>query len=384
MRPRRAALEDWMRDYYFDTRIDLGSSGVQCWSIGELRELLDIEHCQLDGLVMDDSPSYGGPALRQAIADRYAGGAADHVMATHGSTEAIFLALNSVLSDGDEVIAVDPGYHSFYSVAEAVGCQVRPWKLRPERGFVPDLDELSELVTPRTRMVVVNFPNNPTGATLAGPQFEPFLDIVAKNGIFLLWDAAFAELTYDTEPLPDPALRYDRCVSVGTMSKAYGLPGTRVGWCIGQPDTLASFLPLRDVLTICLSPIVEFFAERAIAGADRILRIRREQARRNLHVLSRWASENDHFVEFSPPSGGVTAFPRFPGFADADVLCRYLGSHHDVLLVPGSSFGHQDRVRLGFGGSEADFRIGLGRLRAAFEEDELRLEEPLKQGPGTL
>ncbi|AVH54672.1 MULTISPECIES: capreomycidine synthase [Streptomyces] len=364
----RAALEDWMRDFYFDTSIDLGSSGVQCWSLAELRRLLGITVEELDGISLDDTPSYGGAALRQAIADRFAAGDTNRVMTTHGSTEAIFAVMNALLSAGDEVVVVDPAYHSLTSVAEAIGCRLVRWQLRPESGFTPDLDDLRALVTPDTRMIVVNFPHNPTGAHLTREQFDDLLALVDGHDLHLVWDGAFAELVHDREQLPDPATLHDRCIGLGTMSKAYGLPGTRVGWCLAAPEILARLVPLRDALTICLSPVTEFLAARALAGADRILADRRAQAARNLGRLGTWAEENADLMSWTPPSGGVTAFPAFRGVTDTEDLCQVLGSRYDVLLVPGSGFGHSDRVRLGFGGAEDAFGEGLARLRKALVE----------------
>ncbi|MDI1460715.1 capreomycidine synthase [Catellatospora sp. KI3] len=365
MRLGRAALEDWMREFYFATTIDLGSSGVQIWSVGELRRLLGITQDELDELTFDDSETYGSPGLRRALADRFTGGDADRVFATHGSTEAIFLAMSTLLEPGDEVVVVSPGYHSLSSIARSIGCRVVPWRLREDDGFAPDLDELRRLVTTRTRMVAVNFPNNPTGVSLTLPQFEQLLDIVADSGAYLVWDGAFTELTYDTEPLPEPSLRYERCLSVGTMSKAYGLPGTRVGWCLGAPELLAPFLPQRDALTICLSPLTQFFAERAVDHADLLVGLRREQARTNLGVLAAWMAEHEGLVGWTPPTGGCTAFPRFTGFPDADELCKHLGRESSVLMVPGSCFGHPAHARLGFGGRPDAFATGLDRLSRA-------------------
>jgi capreomycidine synthase len=364
----RAALEDWMRDFYFDTSIDLGSSGVQCWSLAELRRLLGITVEELDEIALDDSPSYGGPNLRRAVADRFAAGDTDRVMATHGSTEAIFVVMNALLSAGDEVVVLDPAYHSLTSVAQAIGCRLARWRLRPETGFTPDLDELRALVTPRTRMIVLNFPHNPTGAHLTRGQLDDVLGLVDGNDLHLVWDAAFAELVYGREPLPDPSTLHERCIGLGTMSKAYGLPGTRVGWCLAAPEILARLVPLRDALTICLSPLTEHLAARALTGADRILAIRRAQAARNLDRLGAWAEDNADLVSWTRPSGGVTAFPGIVGVADTEDLCRELGRRHDLLLVPGSGFGHPDRVRLGFGGAEDAFGEGLARLHKALVE----------------
>lgn len=372
MRVGRAALEDWMREYYFATEIDLGGSGVACWSLGELRRLLGIAQEELDEVIFDDSETYGSPGLRAALARRFTGGDTDRVFTTHGSTEAIFLAMSTLLEPGDEVVVVSPGYHSLSSVAASIGCRIVPWRLREEDGFAPDLDALRSLISTRTKMVTVNFPNNPTGASLTRSQFDEFLGVVAGRGAYLVWDGAFTELAYGADPLPEPSLQYDRCLSTGTMSKAYGLPGTRVGWCLGDPGLLERFLPMRDALTICLSPLTQLLAERAVDAADLLVSARLEQARTNLGHLTDWMAAHEKHLSWDVPAGGCTAFPRFEQIADVDGFCRHLAATCSVLMVPGSCFGHADRARLGFGGATRDFLIGLDRLGRALGEQRLR------------
>ncbi len=366
-----AALEDWLRDYYFETRYDLGSSGVQPWSMAQLRELLHIDRSELDAVVFDDSESYGGAELRAAIATLVGATGAgtvdpSHVMVTHGSSEAIFLLMASLLDIGDEVVVVDPGYHALSSVAQAVGCRLRTWALSPDRDFAPDLDRLSALIGAGTRMIVVNFPHNPTGVTLTATEQDALIAIAERHGAYLVWDAAFAGLTHGGRALPDPVTRYERAISLGTLSKAFGLPGLRVGWCVAQPPVLAGFLPLRDRLTICLSPLIERLALHAVRGGDVLMRARLAQASTNLAVLEAWARANADLIDWYRPAGGVTAFPRLAvGESSTDALCRELAVRDGVLLVPGSCFGHPDRVRLGFGGDADDFAEGLARLAAA-------------------
>lgn len=367
MRMRPAPLEDWLRDYYFTATLDLGSSGVAPFSFGQLRELLELDPGELDRVVFGDSESLGDPALRARIAARWAGDRPERVMVTHGSTEAIFLAMTGLLEAGDEVVAVEPGYHALSAVAEAIGCRLRWWRLRPEAGFAPDLAELAELVTDRTRMLVVNFPHNPTGVSLTVPQLHELVEIAGRHGSYLLWDAAFQDLTYGTDPLPDPASWYDRGVSVGTLSKVYGLPGLRVGWCIADPAVFDGWLPVRDRLTLCLSPMVELVARRVIERAGTLAGQRLPQARRNRDRLLEWAARNRDVVDLVAPAGGVTGFPRLR-VPDVDRLCRRLGERDRVLLVPGSAFGHPDRVRLGFGGPAGEFETGLNVVEKALRE----------------
>ena len=160
-----AHLEYWMRAYYFDTEIDLSSSGVQNFSFGELRKLFNITPDDLDRIVLHDSRTLGDPELRRAIANRWANGNAERVMATNGSSEANYLVMNSLLEPGDEVVVLDPSYQQLYSIARTIGCKLKHWRLRFENSFRPDLSEARRVIGPQTRMIVVNFPHNPTGAS---------------------------------------------------------------------------------------------------------------------------------------------------------------------------------------------------------------------------
>lgn len=362
----RARLEDWMRDYYFDVDADIGGSGVEDFSLRELRQLLGLRLEDLDEVVFHDSRSLGGDGLRAALAERYTGGRTDRVMATHGSTEATFLVMNALLEAGDEVIVATPGYQQLGDTAAPVGCRLVHWPLRFEDGFRPDLGELRRRITPRTRMVVANFPHNPTGATVTPEEQRELIEVVSRVGAWLLWDNAFQTLVYDAPPLPEPTGLYERALSICTLSKAFGLPGLRVGWCLAaSPEPLEAMVHVRDYLTLSLSPLVERVAEQAVRGADILLEMRLAQARRNLETVTAWAAERADRVGWVAPQGGVTAFPRLHGVPDVDAFCHRLGRERRVLLAPGSCFGEGEsrhHVRLGFGGGPEALRKGLDHL----------------------
>jgi aspartate/methionine/tyrosine aminotransferase len=224
------------------------------------------------------------------------------------------------------------------------------------------MEVLKELVGPRTKMVVVNFPHNPTGATLSREEQEELIRTVADVGAYLVWDGAFAELTYDASPLPDPVLQYDRALSMGTLSKAYGLPGLRVGWCLGSPEVLEKFARLRDYTILHLSPLVELLARHVIEKAEVLVSRRLETARRNRERLGAWIEEHRDHVEWVPPAGGVCSFVRFRGDLDVEELCHLLAREYRVLLVPGSCFHAPEHARLGFGGSPEELERGLEAL----------------------
>ncbi|HEX7332365.1 MAG TPA: capreomycidine synthase [Pyrinomonadaceae bacterium] len=357
-----AHLEHWMRDYYFNTEVDIGSSGVENFSFGDLRRLFNITPDDLDRIVLRDSRTVGGPELRTAIGNRWANGDADCVMATNGSSEANYLIMHSLLNPGDEVVVLDPCYQQLYSIAETIGCKLKHWRLRFENSFRPDMSEARHLIGPQTRMIVVNFPHNPTGASLTAAEQDELIELAANAGAYLMWDAVFGELTYDSPPLPYAGERYDRLITLGTLSKAYGLPGLRVGWCLAAPEVLERLVQLRDYTTLALSPLVEHVAARAIENGDLLLQPRLAQARHNLELLLSWANRHSELVSVVRPQGGVCVFMRLHGVADSEDFCRQLADEYSVLLVPGKSFGQPHHVRLGFGCSTRELTEGLSRL----------------------
>lgn len=357
-----AHLEQWLREYYFSSEIDIGSSGVENFSLAELRQLVGLELEALDEVVFNDSPSCGAEGLRQAIATRWGDGNFERVMTTHGSSEVIFLVMHALLRRGDEVVVLDPCYHALRNIAESIGCELKNWSLRFEDEFIPDIERAKKLITPRTRMVILNFPHNPTGATITPEQLHELVSAVSAVNAYLVWDSAFAELTYETPPLPDPSLIYDWCITLGTLSKGYGLAGLRVGWCLAQPELLERFVHLRDYTTLYLSPLVEVIAQRAVERADMLLQMRRDRARVNLDILARWIEQHGEDVEWVRPRGGVTAFVRLRRITEVDDFCHRLAREYDTMLVPGSCFTHPQHIRLGFGGPSAELEEGLARL----------------------
>ncbi|MGH3761084.1 capreomycidine synthase [Actinophytocola sp.] len=360
-----ALLEEWMRRYYFDTDIDIGSSGAGTFSFEQVRRLTGLTLEDLDRVRFDDSQTLGGFGVRAAVAERSTGGDLDRVMVTHGSSEANFLVMHALLEPGDEVVVLDPAYQQLHGICTAIGCRLRRWRLRPEDGFAPDLAALRHLVTERTRMVVVNFPHNPTGVSLHPEQQRELVEIVAGSQAYLVWDAAFAEITYDAPPLPPPDF-YPRAVTLGTLSKNYGLPGLRVGWCLAAPEVLSRCVRMRDYVSLHLSPLVELIAQRVIAEADRFVANRRELAATNLDVLEKWVADHDPGARMTRPAGGVCAFVEFPAAADLAETCRGLAERQRVLLIPGRCFGpaYDHYARLGFGGPSDELETGLRRVSA--------------------
>ncbi|MCB5178805.1 capreomycidine synthase [Streptomyces antimicrobicus] len=372
LRPRREdppVLEEWYRRHLGPDIHDISSSGVHPYTFAEIRDLCRIPASDLDAVVMDDSVSQGGAGIRQAVADRYAGGDADRVLVTHGSSEAIALTLSTLLHPGDRVVVQEGIYHSLGHYPRAAGCDVVTLPLAAVRDGEIDPEVLTALVTPGTAAVVVNFPHNPTGVTLSPQGLKALTERAAVTGAALVWDAATAEIAHRWEVLPDPGADGGDTVSYGTFSKTFGLPGLRVGWAVAPKDLLTATFPLRDRTTLFLSPLVELVAERAMRHADALIAPRAAEARRNLAYLTQWMAEHEDLVRWTPPEGGVCALPVFreleragSGPEAVERFCLELLARHRTLLVPGTAFGAPHGARLGFGGPEDSFRAGLAGL----------------------
>ncbi|GAA2814535.1 capreomycidine synthase [Kitasatospora sp. CM 4170] len=358
-----ALLEDWLRERYFTTTYDISSSGVENYTVDQVLALAGTDAASLGGIMFRDSHSLGGEPLRAALAERH-GTDPGSVIATQGSSEAVYLVMQALLKPGDEVVVQAPAYHALVEVAASLGCRIVPWAMRTAHGVVTNEDELLALIGPATAMVVVNFPHNPTGATVTGEQQAAIVDACARYGTWLAWDNAFQHLVYDREPLPDPAPGYPRAISFGTLSKAYGLPGLRVGWALAAPEVLAGCVRRRDYTSLALSPLVEAVATHAVRHADELLRPRLAQATANRAVLADWLAEHRDRVHADLPAGGVTAFPELTTVADVTAFADRLDREHGVLVVPGVCFGAPRHIRLGFGGSSAELAAGLDRLAA--------------------
>ncbi|GAA2207637.1 aminotransferase [Nonomuraea monospora] len=342
-----ALLEQWYRDHLCPDALDISSSGVPPITMAELRALTGITPEALDAVRFEDSHSLGSPPLRQAVADAWAGGDAARVLIGQGSNEAVFLLLHTLLEPGDDVVAMSPIYHAYGSALRSAGCRVRHWAVRPEDGADLDLDELERLVLPGTRAVLVNLPHNPSGVTVSPAGQARIVEIAAARGAYLVWDNAFAELVHDGEPLTDVAQLYERAFSVGTLSKCYGLPGLRIGWCVGPPAVLDRTVGLRDTTTLFCSTLTEFLAAHAVRHRKKLSGHFAELVGKGRDVFLHWARSSDAVESFTPPMGGVTSLVRFRGTPDATELCVRL-ARAGVLLVPGRAFGAPAWARLGY------------------------------------
>jgi aspartate/methionine/tyrosine aminotransferase len=347
-------LERYFARYEFSARYLLGPSDCESLGMQELLALADAQTRALwDGLGLGYTESPGHPLLRAEIARQYPGLDAEHIL-TAAPEEAIFIAMNVLLRPGDRVVVLTPAYQTLHAVARAIGCTVAEWPLTPRAGtWALDLARLADLLREPARLVVVNFPNNPTGFLPSAADWQALIELVARSGAYLFSDEMYRLLEYEPSRCLFPACTaYERAVSLAGLSKAFGLPGLRSGWLACQDAAvLAQFQAYKDYLTICASAPGEILSIIALRAAESILDRNRAIVARNLKAARAFFTARPGLFEWLEPQAGSVAFPRWLGQPPLDQLAEEIVAQRGVMFVPGAMFA--------FPGGY--FRVGLGR-----------------------
>ncbi|KAK8149221.1 hypothetical protein G3M48_007751 [Beauveria asiatica] len=320
----------------------------------------------------------GSSELRQSVAQLASGAGTtlteDDVIITQGAISANFLVLYALLGPTDHAICVYPVYPQLYAVPETFGAQVSFWRLKEENGYVPNVQDLHSIFQRNTKMIILNNPNNPTGAVIPEPVLRSIIEIARARNIIVFSDEVYRPLFHEPDNAPPPitAFGYARTLSTGSMSKSLSLPGIRIGW-VASPDRslIAACAARRDLTTISVSQVDDQIATYALSEAVRPALLRRNVtlARRNRALVEAFAARHADRCRWVRPGGGTMAFLQFrePTTGrpvDDEALCAEVADKSGVLLVPGSC---------GFGGGE-DWR---GYVRLAYVCDTAVLEEAL-------
>jgi aspartate/methionine/tyrosine aminotransferase len=352
-------LERYFARYEFTAPYLLCTSDCESMTLNELLALEPGARERFGDLWLGYTESLGDPALREAIATLYAQIDPDQVLVHAGAEEGIFNFMNVALDPGDHIVVHAPYYQSLATVARGIGAKVTLWQGDPHNGWALDLDMLESLVTPRTRVVVLNVPHNPTGYLPARQFMLELSRLSDRYGFVVFSDEVYRGLEFDpADRLPAFADINPRAVSLGVMSKTYGLAGLRIGWIAtrnrGIFERMAAF---KDYTSICSSAPGEFLATLALRHAGRISERNLEIIRRNVDLLDDFFAEHEELFAWSRPRAGSIAFPELLQ-GDVDLLCADLVEKKGVLLVPGTMYGEgYNHFRVGFG--RKNFSEGL-------------------------
>jgi aspartate/methionine/tyrosine aminotransferase len=343
----------------------LCASDCESMSVGELLELAgEPSPWQvLDELWLGYTESQGAPALREQIAEWYDSVGADQIVGLSAPEEGIFVTMHALLEAGDEVIALTPCYDSLVNVAEYLGCRVARWRLADgPGGWQLDLDALEQLVTPLTKLVVVNFPHNPTGYLPSHDEWRAIVQTVERVGAWLFSDEMYRCLEYDPATrLPSGCDVYERAITLAGLSKAYGLPGLRAGWlALKDPSLRDRILGWKDYTTICASAPSEVLTQVALRVGEQLAARSRAIVLDNLALAEPFFSRWETVFHWNRPMAGSVAFVGLRGRSARD-FSDELVTEQGVLLLPG--------VGLGFG--DGHVRFGLGRLSFGVDLEQL-------------
>jgi aspartate/methionine/tyrosine aminotransferase len=344
-------LERFFVPFEFSARYMLGSSDSESLSIGELLALEPgaTEAFNQHWLGYTEAP--GAPYLRQAITRLYRTIAPENVLVFAGAEEAVFWYIQAALQAGDHAIVQTPCYQSHLTLARATGAEVEEWKLNFEDGWAIDLDWIEAAIRPKTRLIVLTTPNNPTGAHLTHSEQNRLVELAKSRGIRLFFDEVYRELEHAPQhKLPAVCDLYDKATSLGVMSKSYGLPGLRIGWVATRDTKISERLQeLKDYTSLCNAAPSEFLAALALRQHEKLLERNLEIIRANLKRLDVFFARWGRVLEWVKPLAGPIAFPRLKTGQDAHEFAVDLVNKQSTLLVPGTVYERPGFLRIGFG-----------------------------------
>jgi aspartate/methionine/tyrosine aminotransferase len=365
MRIEPFVMERMQSTWENQVEINLSESGVHPLTVEELVG----EGCERDALMrlsLGYSQTNGTRALREAIGAMYPGATAANVEVTNGGSEANFISLLTLLDEGDEMVMLAPNYMQVWGLARTLQRPVRPWWLREDGPrWRPDLDELRRLVTPRTKLIALCNPDNPTGARLQPGDLDAICEIAARHGSWILSDEIYRGAELDGRDTPSIWGRSERALVTSSLSKAYSLPGLRIGWIVGPESFVASTWATHDYTTIAPGAINDRLATFALQPDRRaaILARTRRILQENWATLEHWLVAQGGLFSFVAPEAGAIVMARYDRPVNSTVLTDRLREEKGVLIVPGDQFDMDGYLRIGFGGDPAHLIEGLGRLR---------------------
>ncbi len=357
------AMERWQSTHENLVEYNLSESGVHPLALHELvgdGNLAD----RLLATELGYSQSNGTLELRRAIARLYAGADEDNVLVTNGSAEAIFLSVMSLVEPNDEVVMLLPNYMQIHGLARAFGGNIRPFHLKAELGWQPDLEELRRAMSRNTKLIAVCNPNNPTGAVLNDMAMDAIVNAAKSSGAWLLADEVYQGAERDGETTKSFWGRYEKVIITNGLSKAYGLAGLRIGWVIAPKAQIARLWSYHDYTTIAPTTLSDQLAQLALADGNReaILRRTRGILQKNYPMLEAWIEEHGDMFSLVPPRAGAIGYLKYHLNINSSALAEQLRAEQSVLIVPGDHFGMDKYLRIGYGPREDYLKTGLNRI----------------------
>lgn len=347
---------------------NVAESGVHPLRVEEVADT-DADRAALLGQHLAYTQTNGTPELRALIAAGYPGATAEHVEVTNGGSEANLLAVLHLVGPGDRVVVMTPNYMQVHGLAATLGAAIAPWRLIEDANadpprWKPDLDRLASLVTRDTRAILICNPNNPTGARLSSQELDAICDAAARVGAWIVSDEIYRGAELDGETTATLWGRYDRVIVTSGLSKAYGLPGLRIGWIVAPPETAAALWGIHDYTSIAPGAASDLLARMALAPGrhERLIARTRGIVRTNYPLVRRWIESRRPLLSHIPPEAGAIVLVRYRHAINSTTLAGRIRDEQSVLVVPGDHFEMDGYLRLGFGSDPGHLTSSLERI----------------------
>lgn len=382
MKIKSFQVEEWMNAYETKAAYNIAET---CADSISMRELFDLAGADMEVFWKQFSLrrlTYGDiegrPDFLQGVCGLYRTIRPEHIIPTHGAAGANHLSISALVEQGDHVVSVMPTYQQLYSIPESLGAKVDILHLRKENQHQPDLKELRQLVTDRTKLVCINNPNNPTGVLMDNETLQKIVEICRSRGAYLLCDEVYRHLTQKDVYIESIADLYEKGISISSMSKVFSLAGLRLGWIATKDQDLRkTCLSHRDYNLISCGLFDEEVAAVALAHTDKLLARNRMLVRTNLNILKQWVQKEPD-ISFVMPQAGTTALLHYSFDMDATTFCKEILKKKGVLLTPGDCFDEPRCLRIGYACDTEELKAGLDKLHEFINEPPAFVKPPAK------
>lgn len=342
---------------------DMSESGVRPLTLRELMEMgFDLE-AVLD-VPLGYSQSNGTLELREILTKQYPGSTVEHIEVTNGTSEANYMIALNLLKPGDGFALEVPNYMQLWGVPRSLNADTRIFRLVLESGWEPDWDEFERAVAPGTKLIYISNPNNPTGAVLSDAAMKRIVARCEDVGAYLISDEVYLGAEISRERTKSFWGMSDRVIVTSGLSKAYGIPGVRIGWIVGPPKMMAETWAQHDYITICPNKISDRIARTAVDPTNREKCYARTRSllQANLEIAREWIASFNGFLEWREPEAGAIALVKYNASIPSAELAERMRTRQNTLVVPGSYLGLEGYLRIWLGAREDYLREGLRRI----------------------
>lgn len=363
MKIKPFAVEEWMNAWEVGAKYNIAETCVDSISMNELFELTGEDKTEFLNRLCARRLSYGDieglPEFRKGVCGLYKTLNIENIVTTHGASGANHHVFYSLISPGDRVVSIMPTYQQLYSIPESYGADVQILHLSKENNYLPDLEKLRRLVTPKTKMICINNPNNPTGALMSEQLLREIVEIARSADAWILCDEVYRHLSQEDGWCPSIVDLYEKGISVSSMSKVFSLAGLRLGWIATHDmSVVKSCLSHRDYNLVSCGVFDEMLAAAALKHRDKLLERSRKIVRENLQILDNWVSSEPH-VSYVKPKAGTTALVYYDLDISSYEFCEEMYKKTGAFVTPGDCFEVPHSMRIGYAYGKQDLIDGL-------------------------